>query len=259
MKKKKLLFEKHNYLNKDILMLRKSIREYDMSEAGFSLIKEYSLLPKKKINYLQNNFTKEERTKKIGKMMIYDSELAENLMECFIDIRRIFFEGNDISDNEVLSIKKDAIFVIGRTCDKLEFGDNIIFKPKNKYTSYFYLGNCEFYYSSYKNLLDVKGVSNKENPLLDDIKNIIRYNEVMDKNKIYKYLKEFRNDYLNLELELESYRELNSRNSFKLKNNFSGFNIYMDEDVKITEEQLEYLDISYNYNNFILPLINILV
>jgi hypothetical protein len=233
------------------------IREYDMSEAGFSLIKEYSLLPDKSIHYLEDNFDKPSRTKEIGKIMLKDKKLSKRLMDAFIKIRGLFFEANNIQDSNVLSIKKDAIFVIDKVCDVLEFGDNIVFKPKNRYSSYLYLNKCEFYYSVFNKRLDVKGLGNiMDNPLLLDIEKIMRCNETMNKNQIYKLLQELRNDYLNLDLEIETYREMNKENKFKLKQNMMEYNFYIDS---IDEDFLDKIDITYNYIHYILPLINILI
>jgi hypothetical protein len=78
----------------------------------------------------------------------------------------------------------------------------------------------------------------------------------MNKNQMYKLLQELRNDYLNLDLEIETYREMNKENKFKLKQNMMEYNFYIDS---IDEDFLDKIDITYNYIHYILPLINILI
>lgn len=251
------LYKKHNYLNKDILTLRTTIREYDMSEAGFSLIKEYSLLPDDLIEHLESDFSKSERTKEIGKLMINDKDLSADLMKSFVKARKGFFLANEIQDEDVLAIKKDAIFIIEKRCEYLEFGDYIVFKPKNRYSSYLNLANKEFYYSIWKDELHTKGFGDIQSPMFDDIKHIMKMNEtVKDRNKFYKIVQEYRRDYLSRELEVETYRELNHQNQFKLTCEADTFAIYAD----FFDEENDYmLDITYNYLTYIIPLINILI
>ena len=258
MGRQKKLYESHNYLNKNISSLKLPIKEYDMKEAGFSLIKEFDLLPSNQIIQL-SQYTKQIRTIEIGKLIENDSKLGRNLMECFIKARKKFFENNNLNDIDILSIKKDAIFVIKKTCHNLKFGDNIEFVMKNRYTSYYYFNKCEFYYSSINKKLDIKGVSYKNHPLFEEIKNIFHCNEIIkNEDIVYKKLQLFRNNYLNYKLPLECYRLLSPNNNyrFKTKKGMKFFDINVDD---IEEDKKEELDISYNYLHFIQPLIEIII
>lgn len=255
------LYKKHNYINKDITMLRSTIKEYDMEEGGFSIIKEFQLLPLKDIDYLEKNFDKKGRHIEIGKLQQNNKKLAISMMEGFIECRKIFFEENDLDENNILSIKKDAIFVFESKVNKIQFGKYINFRPKGKYSHYIRLNNVEFYYSIWKDLLDVKGLGGHNHMLFDKIKYFMRVNDKLNRFDMFKVMKKFRKEYLNFDLDLEFYRELNNKsfdeNSqnfvFRLKSLLRQDDLILDE---ISDDMTDYLDISYNYVNYIIPLIN---
>lgn len=241
-----------NYLNKNIDIILFPIREYDMSEAGFSLIKEYELLPASLIKKLETKYTKKERTIKIGKLMNKYEDLSENLMDAFKKARKLFIEENNLNKSDILAIKKDAIFVIRKSCKILNFGKYITFKLKNTYTSYYHIGRYEFYYSSKNDKMDIKGLT-VTSPLLNEIQKILKYYE-NNKSMIYKVLKNLRNKYLNKEFDIEYYRELNSKNMFRLNYEFGRQRIYAEDCI-----DKSIINIEYNYLNIILPLINIMI
>jgi hypothetical protein len=243
-------------MNKEIDMLRCVITEYDMKEAGFSLIKEFSLLPNNVISTL-SKLTKQERTIRIGKLMKSDQfNLSEELMESFIEARRLFFESNELESQDILSIKKDAIFVIDKSCDYLDFGDNIHFVPKNKYSSFIKLDGIELYYSAWKDTMDIKKTSNKDNPLFGHIKKILKSNETVSKDNLFQLLQKFRSDYLNFRLETECYRELNIENKFRINSDMVSNLVLTD---RLDESLVDYINIEYNYIHIVIPLISVLL
>ena len=132
--------------NKNIYKLANQvIIEYDLKSANTSLCKEYGLLPKETIKEIEE-LPKKERVVRIGKLMRKDKTFTQNLKKAFIDIRRRFFEENQIEDEDILAIKKDAIFCL-KEVKYTDFGE-CYFSDKNRYTSYMYLNGFEFYYKS---------------------------------------------------------------------------------------------------------------
>jgi len=245
------------YVNENIGLLKSVIREYDMREAGFSLIKEYGLLKPSKIEYLEKNFTKKERTIEIGKLQKSNEKLAERMMAAFREARVKFCDLNDIENDDILSIKKDAIFLIKKQCKHLKLSDNIEFSMKSRYSSYCYLNKMEFYYSVWNGNFDIKGATDKEHPLLKHICSIIKLNEkTSNKELIFKQLQKLRIDYLERRLPIEYYRELNPNNMFKMSEHYTRYALYLEE---TSEDFLDQIDISFNYINFIIPLISILI
>jgi len=251
------LANQHLYINHDIGLLKSVIREYDMKEAGFNLIKEYELLKPSKIKYLEENFTKQERTIEIGKLQIDNSIFTRNLMNAFKEARVEFCNQNELENADILSIKKDAIFVIKKQCKNLKVGNNIEFSMKNRYSSYCYLNKIEFYYSVWNNNFDIKGAVDNDHPLLAHICSIIKLNEkANNKELIFKNLQKLRLDYLERKLPIEFYREINPNNSYRLSDRYTKYVLYLDD---ANDELLQNIDISYNYINFIVPLISILI
>lgn len=139
-------------------LFNEEIIEYDMRDAGFSLIKQYKLLPSDTIRYLEALGKGDVRHIEIGKMQGADKEFSKALSNKFAEIREVFINTNGLNSDQIISVKKDAIFTINQ-CKRLRFG-GITFVPKNSYTSYIRftnIQNIEIYYSD--NSVDVKGMS----------------------------------------------------------------------------------------------------
>lgn len=152
---------KSTWLNPNIeYLFNYEIYEYDIQDAGFTLIKQYNLLPENKIRELEMMNKGQERHIIVGKLQRQDKEFSKALMNKFAEIRTIFLGANQLKDDRILSVKKDAIYTIG-PCIKTKFG-SIKFAEKNKYSSYIRfpeIQNLEIYYSI--NGIDIKGMSDR--------------------------------------------------------------------------------------------------
>lgn len=226
----------------DILSLaNRTIIEYDMKSANTSLAKEFNLLPKDKILELES-LGKKARVVAVGKIKQSDESYHEKEKAAFIEARRLFFEKNKIEDDEVISIKRDAIFLT-RYASTTKVGKYIEFRPKNEYTSFVYMKPLEIYYSTKG--LDVKGIG-------DDIYNkyhkeyfgnflftAIRMLNNCEKDQVLKYIRRFFDDYKWRKLETGYYREFNNMSQFR----------YLTGEVAMDEfmEDLSQVDISYNF------------
>ena len=189
------------------------IIEYDLKSANTSLCREYNLLPIKQIEEIES-MKKDKRVVIIGKLMRKDKVFKEGLKEAFVDIRRRFFEANNIEDKDILSIKKDAIFCFGEK-EVTEFG-TCKFKDKNTYSSYMRLNNFEFYYHPYLSSLggecklDIKGIDDTtlqkhKGFMLNFFATAFRHFETSDLYTQLGYLKRFIDRYKHLELEVGYY------------------------------------------------------
>ena len=117
------LYKRSLYLNKNIdYLFGVDICEYDIESAGLNIIKYYGLLPQDRITYLEG-MSKEARNKQIGIYQRDDSVFKEALSEGFVNIRKEFFELNEIEDDDILSIKKDAIFTLDRRMRHTKIGN----------------------------------------------------------------------------------------------------------------------------------------
>lgn len=246
---------KHDmYINEnDPFLFNTEIIEYDMKDAGFSLIKEYKLLDKKTIDRLEK-LEKKRRHITIGKMEANNKELKEGKKEAFKLAREMFFEANKLERNDIVSIKKDAIFV-RKICNFQQFGKNINFRPKNVYTSYINIGkNLEFYYNPTN--IDVKGISDEKcelhrNFMLKFINTFIHKMETEDPDVVLGFTKRFIDKYKWRKLEVGYYRTFDHRSMYMM-NDDSGelYENYFEEDK-------DDIDITYNYFMILLKLIQI--
>ena len=254
------------YLNKNLSYIKNvSIVEYDIKSAGFSVIKEKKLLPEKVIKKLEG-MNKEDRNILIGKYQKNIPTLSKEIVDTLSEVRQAFVQYNDIKPEEILSIKKDAIFLINKKPTYLKFGENFLFRPKDSFTSYIYLNDLEVFYSSIDKKLVVKNFKSMRNavieygesaedfdpnkePLFLDIKRFLALSEKSNKDVLFDALKNYRSLYLNRELPKETYRDVESSWYF-----------YKGKQFKYcTDDMLSEIDISSNYINYLRPLFEALL
>jgi len=121
------LWKRDLYVQDIDYIINSNIYEYDIKRAGFNLIQYYELLDDKTIEYLAS-LQKDEQTRRIGLLRRDDVQLNKELSKAFENMRKKFFIDNKIKDHQVLSIKKDAIFIINKVCEKCSYR-NIEFIP----------------------------------------------------------------------------------------------------------------------------------
>lgn len=203
------------WLNPNIeYLFDETIIEYDLRDAGFNLIKQYHLLPEEKIRELTSLGKGIERHIAIGKLQRNDKEFSKLLNNKFAEMRAIFISANNLTDNDILSVKKDAIYTIGE-CSKLRFGHTLEFARKNVYSSYLRLPNIqnlEIYYS--EDGVDIKGMSDSSINrhrlyMMDFIRETISLLELKDP-KVKRKMKQFIKEYKSFELDEGYYLEFNN-------------------------------------------------
>jgi len=242
--------KKTNYLNTDYLYLRNvTISEWDIHAAGFSVLKYKKVLPEKELAELEA-MDKHKRTVREGLLQKYNPEVAKLIISTLEDVRYQYVLQNSISYDSILSIKKDAFFLINKIPKKNTVFDIFEFRKKGTYTSYLQLNKKEFYYCAYNRTLETKGISkeyleNDNCQFLKDIQNFMSLAERANAIDLFRVFRDYRERYLNYELPLETYRELDT-GSFRIGK-------YVMNDVK--EKFKHDLDISQNYLNYFLPLI----
>lgn len=204
---------KSTWLNPNIeYLFDDEIIEYDIQDAGFSLIKQFHLLPDDKIRELAALDKGEERHRAVG-MLQKNREFSKVLLNKFAEVRTVFISVNNISDNDIVSVKKDAIYTIG-PCSRLKFG-LVNFAAKNRYSSYIRfpdVQNLEIYYSS--EVMHVKGIGDSAINrhrlyMMEFIRQIISMIE-SNNPRAKRYLVEFIRRYKTQELEDEYYLEFNN-------------------------------------------------
>ena len=227
-----------------------SIIEYDIRHANINVSKYYKLFDD--IAYLDrlDAMPKKDREVKFGLLLRETTGYSKALEEAFNNIVKEFMEANNLDiDNDIISIKKDAVFVINHKVNTTTFGP-VEFVQKNKYHAYLNLGRIEFYIGD---KTDVKGIGENyklhRDGIIRLIEEVIRYLE--RGYDVNEFLAEVAELYKKREMNLDVYRQFDSKCRYLC--NIDGNTVLMDE---ISYDILDNsCDISYNYVNIILPLI----
>lgn len=247
------LYEKDTWINPNIFYkFNTEIIEYDIKSAGMNIARAYNLISEKEYNKLKS-MDKSKRNKELGLKQRDDYNFTSNLKKAFADTRKAFFEDNNLTEDDIISIKKDAIFVT-KVCDNCIFKDYIEFREKNRYTSYIHLNrNIELYYN--KDYLDVKGIGDKailyhKDYMLSIINKFFNKMEVKDETDVIDYMRRFIDKYKRKELDVGYYRRFDGK---------SDFDVNLPDDIYIFNPEIhkDYIDISYNLQNVLIKLIKI--
>ena len=207
---------KMSWLNPNIeYLFDDTIIEYDMKDAGLTIIRHYNLLDKNQIDRLLL-LEKNDRNRAVGLIRRHNKEFSNALSEKFAEMRALFISANNITDNQIISVKNDAIYTIGEM-KKLKFG-KVEFSGKNVYSSYIRFVdnmNIEIYYS--EDNIEVKGIGeigvNKHRLyMVNFISTIISYIE-SNSSYIKRYMKTFIDDYKSDKLDIGYYLEFNNNSS----------------------------------------------
>ena len=253
----KQIWERHNFTNHDIgMIINGEIIEYDIKSAGLSLAKEFGYLDKRTIEYLES-LDKKRRNIHLGLLKKSNEQLSKKENEAFIEARRLFIVTNKLNVEDIIAIKKDAIFV-SRRCLERKFG-NIEFIAKNIYTSYLEINKFEFYYNSRQ--LDIKGINDvvyeqHEKYMINFFQTYFSLLELNNKGKLIDYITNFVYQYKSKLLDIQYYREFNVQSTYRL-------NIMVEKNVygidNIDNSGFESIDIAYNYFNYLVPLCTMLI
>ncbi len=103
-----MLYKEKNYTIELPYLFNQYIREYDISKANISILAEKGAITKKIYDQLYNS-DRMFRQIYIGKMIKFNDQIQEVLNEGIIEYKQKFFEINRINDNDIVSIKNDAV------------------------------------------------------------------------------------------------------------------------------------------------------
>lgn len=250
------ILEKTNWTDPSDLIIS-DIYEYDMQRGGLSIIKEKSLLPIEVIEKIEA-MDKHEAHIYIGNLQRSNSNIKDIERVYFKEYRIEFGNINNLTDDDIVSIKKDAIFV-KRYCGNTSIGKYINFREKNHYHAFMRLPNLELFWNADSGNIDIKGINDAQAEchkefLLKEISSIIRKISSYDYEGARMKLVRLMNDYKNLNLPVEFYREFNTKNAYQ--------QIIGDKVIATIADVGDYykdsLIIEYNYLNVLVPLLNLI-
>lgn len=263
----------HSLWTSPIDMYIGDIVEYDMSDGGFSIIKEERLLPEALIQRLENIPKGFERNEAVGKLK-YSKDpqikgIGKLLEQKFKEYRIWFGDVNDLTVSDIFSIKRDAVF-LKRYVQNVKRGKYIEFKEKHTYDVYCLLGReplqtnldaryrtYEVYYNTYTGDIAIKGISdalldNHQNGMISIIKKYLKYIVTFNFKSATKFMVETIERYKFFDLPIECYREFNSTSLFPIQMSGKAFMVEVAD-----RSMIPYLDIRYNFNNILVPMLNL--
>jgi len=233
-------------------LISQFIREYDIEKANINILYKYKVITKEQYDYLYK-CPRMERQITIGNLERKNKEITEIKKKGITEAKKLFFESNDISDNEVLSIKNDAIFLINKVATITRF-DNINFVNKNVYTSFYRLNNNKieayYLYDRIKDIekIDIKGISKEKVDLhreffIDFLLTVFQTSELESIEDTIKLISSFNQIYLNLDLDVEYYRNFDEMSKYMIA--MKNRNYYLDT---IKRTNLKDINIICNLN-----------
>ena len=245
------MYEQNRYIAPYNYLINRDIREYDISKANISILRDFNIIDEEKYLYLFN-LPKKEREIKIGLMIRNDYNIQNILNNGFKESRRIFFENNNINDMNVLYIDKDSITTIDQTIKNNKVSDHIIFLNKNRYTSFYRLKNIDFLYYNdernesfrFKNVNEKFILENHKKYMIDFLLSLAytAQHNILD---AISMLTSFYDQYTKYKLDIGFYREFDQNSNYKI---ISNSNTYQWFSNSINQNMLfdKNLDISFN-------------
>lgn len=244
------IWEMSNYTANISYLINTYIYELDIQKSNINVLFTKGVIDQNTYNKLYNA-PRMVRQCYIGNLQ-KDPAVVKLLQQGVAEARSWLVKNNNIQSYEVLSIKNDAVFVIGRCPQITDFG-MIKFIVKNKYTGFYKLNHLECYYLydsiTRAETLDIKGISDERLELhkngfyifLLDMCNIMQCNGV---EIALRMLKDYYYTYVRRMLPIDHYREFNAGSQYKYKVHTSiGTGFVIDDS---TDANKELLDISYN-------------
>ena len=221
------------------------IYEYDIRKANISILLNEGCITQDQYDYLYRA-PNDERKVTIGLMQRDNPKLSDILNEGFQKARYNLVYHNNIQDEEIISIKKDAMFIT-RPLRYTNFGC-INFIRKSVYSMMIKVNKLEIYFNLREDGydLDVKGIKDekldKHQPFyLSALCEILSEIQLKKFDSAVHYILDFIRQYNSFKLPIGFYREFNHTSLFRINTFNSVF--YIDD---ISENDLLNLDISAN-------------
>lgn len=206
----------------DSSYLPNMIREYDIAKANINILLSKGCISQELYTKLYNS-ERDVRQITIGKMLREDKGLVTALKEGLIEYKNLFYDANNIQDENIVSIHNDAIFISGIIPKVTKFG-NVEFMYKNTFTSFYKICGLEFYYFldvfTDNECIEVKGITDDKlrfhkDYFLEFLMTIFATMQTEPIEESVFMIKKFTEKYLRRELNIEYYREFNSNSKFK--------------------------------------------
>ena len=218
---------KYNLVNYSVKLpyIKNIITEYDLRKANISVLKYNKLISTEEYDRLLNT-PKSVRERYIGMMIKNNYNIGKSIIKGIVEAKKLFFELNNIQDNEIVSIKNDAIFISGSRPIQTDVNEIFTFIPKNVYSFYMStINNMEIFYNynqiTDSEVIEIKGIKDEvlethRFHMIYFVSTIMYMIQTCTIEDTIKYFNEFYDNFINLRLPIEYYREFNSTSKYKL-------------------------------------------
>lgn len=219
------LYSKRLYLAEIACLIDTPIREFDISKANISVLRDANAISE---DLYQELFMgpKMKRSITIGKLQGQNPRISEVLKQGIENARRIFLQANNIDDNEVLAINNDSITIIGnKPIRVLDITERVRFRLDGEYTSYYLINQigCFYFYDRITGIenIRVKGMGEDKvalhrEYLLDFFKELFYTAQIDGIIPAMDLLNNFYNLYITKELPIEYCREFNAMSRYRM-------------------------------------------
>lgn len=244
------------------------ITEYDIKSGNVSIMRTFrdKFTPPLQEDAIQQiaSLDKKARVVRVGTMMRDIPGFSKTLETGFNTVVEDFCILNHLdvkeTSEDIVSIKRDAVFVVNKPVEITTIREYCHFIPKNTYDGYFRIKGFEFYIRYGDRVVDVKGIDDAKLPLHQDgILELIldvygEFRNGLNRVKVSKWMADYVDAYLSKELPFEMYRRFDNESKYAIR---YGDREYLTE--SIDEEDMQDLDIEFNYRKIIIPLLNLLL
>lgn len=212
------LYKKTLYTRKARFIINE-IYEYDISKANISILLQGGYISEREYN-MYSQMNKLQREIAIGRLQ-KNPRFARVISQGFEEARKLLIENNGITIDDIVSIKKDAFYVMKRLYNT-QFG-HINFTLRNCYNLFMICRGIEIYYGYNEltgGIIDIKGINDNKLPFHSAYISAIGYIlELVCKNYVNEAIQElinFMKLYDNRELDIDYYREFNSDSMIRI-------------------------------------------
>ena len=235
------------------------IFEYDIAKANISILLQYGYISPNEFN-MYSQMNKLQRQIAIGNLQ-KNPMYSKAIDTGFEEARKMLIQKNDIKEEEIVSIKKDALYVTNKL-NYTDFG-NIHFTIRGVYSMMIKCMKLEIYFF-YNEISDdydiqVKGISDDKlylhQPFMSLLCDILRLVQMKNIPAAMQMITDVRKAYDEDQLPIECYREFDANSAYRILGMDYGVLDFTEQE-KVTMRP--FINKAYN-NAFLLELHKILM
>lgn len=188
------------------MFTKRNIYEYDIHKANISCLLEMGEISQEQYDMLKD-IPKDERSKFVAAFEKLEKDTAKDYRKYVAIALEKFKALNDIKEKDIIEIAFDAIW-LDKEVSNLQVTENIRFICKRKASSILEIKKVKFYFNSADNTFFQRGLGQKESPWFEIIKEYMRLSELGDNKSLTKFINDFREKYINKNLDEKFYQGL---------------------------------------------------